>query len=303
MGLCGADDGSLLYLIMKILTMWLVCSQILCAGDIPTLHFNNELTWKQIFDSGFRPKHLPGLERNRCVCYDQEFILQFKDRELKFKLAKGRTAFGFFYDDFLSMVWHQGAEALTLEEGVWQAGEFKRLFDGYIIQEITMPRLIDPSGLVDAGNAENNLKVRVGEYLIWYGFDNSMRKDKPIIPHFYIVWSFPGRPSPRLKASGDVVRPPEGYEWYSLDPKVHTPDPGSDLEPLSELEMELFPNPEIEIPVKETPVLEADEAEDKSPDKPQDGTDVSRLNWWMIGILGMIIAAVLFWFMRSKSNP
>ena len=194
--------------------------------EVPTLRFDKGgVTWRQILDSGFRPKHLPGLERNTCVCYDQELLLQFKDREPKFKLDKGRINFGFFYDDFLQMVWHQGADPITLEEGKRRAADFKRVFDGYIIQEITMPRLIDPSGLVDAGNGENNVKVRVGEYLIWYGFDNSMRKDKPIIPHFYITWNFPGRPSPRLKDSGDVVRPPKGYEWYSLDPKVSTPDP------------------------------------------------------------------------------
>lgn len=125
------------------------------------------------------------------------------------------------------MIWHQGAEAITLEEGKKRADKFRTVFDGFIAQEISMPRLIDPSGLVDAGNDENNIKARVGEYLIWYGFDNSMRRDKPLIPHFYIAWSFPGQPDHRSKDPRDVVRPPAGYEWYSLDPKVDTPDPGS----------------------------------------------------------------------------
>ncbi len=85
------------------------------------------------------------------------------------------------------MLWFQGSEAITLDEGRRRAAEFRRMFDGYIVQEITMPYLIDPSGLVEAGNDNNNVKVRVGEYLIWYGFDNSMGKTKPIIPHFYIA--------------------------------------------------------------------------------------------------------------------
>ena len=280
---------------MKTIILWLVCSQFLWAADIPTLHFNDRITWKQIFDSGFRPKHLEGLERNRCVCHSRDFLLQFKDREPKFKLDKGSIDFGFFYDDFLQMVWHQGADSITLEEGKRRADEFRKVFDGYIIQEITMPRLIDSSGLVDAGNDENNVKVRVGEYLIWYGFDNSLGKVRPIIPHFYITWNFPGRPDVRLKDSGDVVRPPKGYEWYSLDPKVTTPEPGSTPETL--------PAAEVKVPQKETSALPKIETKIVQPETPETVEDDSRLRWWLISILGFIIAVMLVWYWKSKSTP
>jgi hypothetical protein len=193
--------------------------------------------------------------------------------------------------DFLSTVWHQGAEAITLEEGSRRADEFRKVFEGYIVQEMTMPSLIDPNGLVDAGNDVNNVKARVGKYRITYGFDNSMRKDKPIIPHFYITWSFPGKPDSRTKDSGDVVRPPKGYEWYSLDPKVSTPDPGSKPETLL--------SQEIIIPKKENPALSNDEANNIHPERTKDEKDESRLGWWLIGILGFIIASLLVW--RRKS--
>ena len=55
------------------------------------------------------------------------------------------------------MIWHQGAEAITLEEGKLRADAFRQVFDGYIVQEMTMPNLIDPSGLVAAGNDKNNI--------------------------------------------------------------------------------------------------------------------------------------------------
>lgn len=267
--------------------------QILSAGEIPTLRFDDRLTWKQVFDFGFRPKHLEGLERNTCVCNNQSFWVQFKGRELKFRVENGRVSFSFLYDDFLSMVWHQGAEAITLEEGKRRADAFREVFDGYIVQEITMPSLIDPSGLVDAGNAENNIEARIGEYVIWYGFDNSMRKDKPIIPHFYIAWSFPGKPDSRTKDTGDVVRPPKGYEWYSLDPKVNTPDPESAPEPL--------PDPEIKISRKETPALPMVEAKIPQPENPKAVNDESRWGGWLIGIFSFIIAAVIVWRCKSKS--
>jgi hypothetical protein len=279
---------------MKAFLLWLICSTVLSAADIPTLHFEDRITWKQIFDFGFRPKHLEGLERNTCVCQNQSFWLKFKNRESKFKVEVGRVRFSFFYDDFLSMLWHQGTEAITLEEGSRRAAEFRKVFDGYVVQEITMPRLIDPSGLVDAGNDENNVKVRVGEYRITYGFDNSMRKDKPLIHHFYITWSFPGMPDSRLKDSRDVVRPPKGYEWYSLDPKVITPEPGSKAEAL--------PLPEQEVPGQKRPDPPNSGVETKPPEKPKGLTSESRLGWWVIGILGSIIAAVLTWRWKSKST-
>jgi hypothetical protein len=194
--------------------------------EVPTLRFDEAgITWKQVFDAGFRPKHLEGLETDSCVSHNQSFLLQFQDRELSFKINRGRILFHLEEDDFINMIWHQGADSITLEEGKRRADLFREVFNGFIVQEITMPRLIDPSGLVDANNDENNIKARVGKYLISYGFDNSMGKVKPIIPHFYITWSFPGRPDKPPRKVRAPVKPPSGYEWYSLDPKAVTPDP------------------------------------------------------------------------------
>ena len=277
-----------------IILFGLIYGQVVFASEIPTLRFDDRITWKQIFDSGFRPKHLEGLERNTCVSQNQSFWLQFQDREPKFKLNRGSVDFNFSYDDFHQMIWHQGAEAITLEEGKHRADEFRKVFDGYIIQEITMPPLIDPSGLVDAGNDENNVKARVGEYLIWYGFDNSMGKVKPIIPHFYIAWNFPGRPDSRSKDSGDVVRPPKGYEWYSLDPKVNTPDPG----------VTLGPEPETVKPAVASEISEVANEVVAAENPPVADTEMGRGRW--IGLLAflIIVGTILFRkFALSKSGP
>jgi|GEM_PF-6090044 len=277
---------------IRIILSLLICSPILSAAEIPTLKFDDKISWKQIFNFGFRPKHLEGLERNTCVSQNQSFWLQFKNRESKFKLERGSIDFTFLYDDFLTLIWHQGAEPITLEEGKRRSDEFRKLFNGYIVQEISMPNLIDPSGLVDAGNDENNVKARVGEYLIWYGFDNSLGKEKPIIPHFYIAWSFPGRPDMRGKDSGDVVRPPKGYEWYSLDPKVNTPDPGTTPDKL--------PAPEtkdlIETPKEaaEKPNTDSSKISD-SPDEPK-----SSFLRWMVG--GFVLLAILLLFKTWKGK-
>ena len=274
---------------MKFIVLLLVSGQMLFASETPVLRFDDSITWKQIFDFGFRPKHLVGLESHMCVCQDQSFWVQFKEREPKFKVESGRLAFSLFHDDFLSMVWHQGGEAITLEEGRRRSDEFRKVFAGYIVREITMPRLIDPSGLVEAGKDENNIKARVGKYRITYGFDNSFAKVKPIIPHFYITWSFPGMPDARLKEVTDVVRPPKGYEWYSLDPKVITPDPGSKTRTLAE--------PEIKAPEMENPNLPRVEVKEQYP-KDLEIVDKDKRWAWILGLIGGLL--VIAWAVIRK---
>jgi mRNA-degrading endonuclease RelE of RelBE toxin-antitoxin system len=266
-----------------VLTAWIL-THLVCVAEIQTLRFDDEITWKQIFDFGFRPKHLEGLERNTCICQNQAFWVEFKGRKEKFKVEQGRLSFSFLHNDFLSMVWHQGSEAITLEEGKQRADEFRKVFDGFIVQEITMPHMIDPSGLVDAGNDENNIKARVGEYRISYGFDNSMEKVKAIIPHFYITWSFPGMPDSKLKDRGDVVRPPKGYEWYSLDPKVNTPDPGSESETITESKTKVLEEETSDLPsvgYKDT--------------HPKDSKTVDKdIRWgWIVCLISVLLVIVL----------
>jgi hypothetical protein len=208
------------------------------------------------------------------------------------KSLNGRVAFTFSDGDFLEMVWHQGTEAITLEEGKLRAGEFRKVFDGYIVKEITMPPLIDPSGLVDAGNAENNIEARIGEYVIWYGFDNSFGTKKPIIPHFYITWSFPGMPDTKPKDVRDVVRAPKGYEWYSLDPKVNTPDPVAALSSLSGPESKDLP--------QNSPLIPRKERRRNLMELQQTSAQGTPWGWWVA--LGTVLIAVVVWFIRKLMN-
>jgi hypothetical protein len=277
---------------MRFILVLLMCISISDAKEIPILRFDNVITWKQIFDSGFRPKHLEGLEDQKCVCENQSFWVQFKGRDLKFKIENGRVAFNFLHDDFLALVWHQGIEAITLKEGQNRADEFRKVFDGYIVKEITMPRLIDPSGLVDANNAENNIEARIGEYVIWYGFDNSFGTVKPIIPHFYIAWSFPGRPDVKLKDADDVVRPPKGYEWYSLDPKVNTPDLGVALSSSSDSG--------IKEPPQNSPGIPRQERRRNLPESQTIAGQNTPWGWW-VGLLA-VVTAVVIWISKKLIN-
>lgn len=262
------------------------------AGEIPVLRFDDSVTWKQIFDDGFRPKHFESLESDTCICPNQSFWVQFKNRDLKFKIENGRIDFSFSRGDFLTLMWHQGVEAITLEEGRIRTNEFRKVFDGYIVQEMIMPPLIDSSGLVDANNDENNIKARVGKYLIWYGFDNSFGTKKPIIPHFYVAWNFSGMPDIKPKDLGDVVRPPKGYEWYSLNPKVNTPDP--------KVEPSHSPEPELKNQTQKTGVIPREEKRRNLPESQKLTLQTTHWGWW-VGLLTIFIA-VVGWITNKLKN-
>jgi hypothetical protein len=277
---------------MRMMFVILLVVSRLHASEIPTLHFNNSITWKQIFDFGFKPKHFEGLERDTCICKNQSFWVKFKEREVKFKVEKGNINFTFIHDDFLTLIWHQGVEAITLKEGEMRANEFRKVFNGYIVKEITMPRLIDPSGLVDANHAENNIEARIGEYVIWYGFDNSFGTEKPIIPHFYVAWSFPGKPDVKLKDVDDIVRPPKGYEWYSLDPNVNTPDLGVALSSSSDSETKELP--------QKSPAIPRQERRRNLPESKTIAGQNTPWGWW-VGLFG-VVTAVVVWFIRKLMN-
>lgn len=118
----------------------LLAIETVSSKEVPVLKFDEKITWKDVFDYGFRPKHLEGLARKQCVCPQTEFWIEFKGRDSRFKVERGRTSFSFKYDDFLTMVWHQGEQPISLAEGKRRAEEFSKVFDGYVVQEMTLPR-------------------------------------------------------------------------------------------------------------------------------------------------------------------
>ena len=203
----------------------ILVSGICTASPVITIDKETGVSWKSLFDAGFRPKHQPRIERRNTLWFGRSFGSRVGDDGEVFDLTSGRLLIEIQTDATVRLIWHQSDKKISFEEGRRRADAFRRAFEPYITQEITMPRPLDPSGTIDAGNQENNVEARVGEWVIWYGFDVSYVASEPLIPHFYIVHKFPGQKLPRVANMKDRVVPPEGYEWYSLDPAVDTPDP------------------------------------------------------------------------------
>jgi hypothetical protein len=195
------------------------------AAD-PVLRFPDGLSWKDVFDSGFRPKHLGGLERTTCVCQDQRFTLEMSGTGKGFLLDTGRLSFRLLSDDSVGVFWHSGWTPISLEEGERRLQAFREWVGEENLKEKgQVPPVIDPnSGIVNA-ETEYHAKARIGQFAVTYGFAASFRKEAPLMPHLHMALiPLPGKSTPPARRK--IVEPPAGYEWYSLDPKIDTPEPG-----------------------------------------------------------------------------
>ena len=85
-------------------------------GADPVIRFPEDIAWKAIFDIGFRPKHVSGLELDSCRIVDQPFQLQFKGKPELFTLDRGLLTFQFKADNEIRMIWHQSTVPVSMEE-------------------------------------------------------------------------------------------------------------------------------------------------------------------------------------------
>ena len=206
---------------------FLLAGGLLGKEPIPTLHFPEGISWKGVFDAGFRPKHLVGLERDRCVVNGLQFYFKLGEKD-PFLLDAGRISFELMADERVRIFWHQEDNPITMQEGRRRLDDFYGLIkDGEKVYEGRLPPVVDRATMQIDPDYRWDTSANFGEYTLIYGFDASFNREKPLIPHFYITYSPPGMPDFPIRRH--TVEPPEGYEWYSLDPNVDTPDPGSEV--------------------------------------------------------------------------
>ena len=248
------------------------------AAD-PILRFPDGITWKGIFDCGFRPKYVGGLELQTCRVTDQSLQFKFKENPELFALDRGLLTFDLRSDDSIRMIWHQSGVPVSMEEGRQRLEQFEKLVAGHITQKGRMPVVVDKTTASLSTGSEFESIAQIDGYWISYGFNSSFIKQTPLIPHFYVTLREPVMGG--LPPSDKIVTPPEGYEWYSLDPKIDTPAPGI-RRPMNEAERPAV----VERPRPE---------EQKKRSETQEAADKSGFNpLWLIAVLGgvLIVAAV-----------
>ncbi len=195
------------------------------AGRNPPvqLAFPNGISWKAVFDAGFRPKHLPGLERKKAECVDQGVMFTFRQQP-GFELDKGRLMFELQSDDSIRIIEDVSRVPISMEDAEKRLKAFHALFASELRKKGSVPPLMDKARGGVMALSDYYAMAEDEGYTIHYGFTGSFQPKTPLLPVFMIALRHSMK-APPLPIRRKVVEPPAGYEWYSLDPKVSTPDP------------------------------------------------------------------------------
>jgi hypothetical protein len=196
-----------------------------CSPAAPLdFRFPDDISWKSVFDRGFRPKHVSGLEHTNAECIDQEVNLYFGGG-LPFRLDRGRVVFELQIDESLRIVEHVSRVPVTMEEGKRRFDLFHEMFDGNIIKQGVMPPIVEPEYGRVMTISDQAAIAEVDGLIISFRFTSAMNPRTPLIPMLMISKKYSMK-DPQLPTRRKTVEPPQGYEWYSLDPRVDTPAPG-----------------------------------------------------------------------------
>ncbi|MEY3896665.1 MAG: hypothetical protein RLZZ214_2185 [Verrucomicrobiota bacterium] len=261
-------------------------------ADTPVLTYPQKFTWRGVFDCGLRPKHHPGLERKKTECIDQGLTILTSENGEPFKLDSGRLSIELMHDNRIRLLMHISRVPIAMEEGKRRQDLFRSLVQPHLTRTGSMPVIMDEKSGAVMATSDNSVTARMKNLRISYGFTPSFQKAKPLIP-ILMISTHPaiGEDSPPIRRK--IVEPPAGYEWYSLDPKVSTPDPGSTPETL--------PAPEVKVPEKETLALPKVEAKNIQQENPKTEKDQSRLGWW-IGLFCLLLVVMVAAFRKFGSG-
>jgi len=187
-----------------------------------SLVFPDGLSWKAVFDAGFRPKHLPGLERRKVECVEQAISFTFRQQPA-FELDAGRLMIELQSDDSIRIIEHVSRVPISRQEAEGRLKAFRALFPGLMRKGGSVPPLMEEGSGGMMALSGYYAMAEEGGYTIHYGFTSSFRPETPFLPVFMIAKRH-DMTARSLPIRRKVIEPPLGYEWYSLDPEVSTPD-------------------------------------------------------------------------------
>lgn len=283
-------------ILRKILTIgvFLVAASLSANSATPELVFPSGVSWKEIFDSGLRPKHIAGLESDRAECRDQQLDFRFKESPL-FHLDEGRLMFELRSDDSIRIIEHISSVPITMEEGRKRMKEFHDLFTTELKRAGSVPPLMDPERGGVAATSDFYAAAEDQGYTIHYGFTGSAHPVTPLVPVFMIALRH-RMDVPDLPIRRKTVEPPEGYENHDMTPVSY-----AELASAA-LEEEQRKNGREIMPEQKTDVEQTEKPSQSASAKISDIPNESKSSFlrWMVG--GFVLLAILLLFKTWKGK-
>lgn len=206
------------FLIYNILTCLLVTS--LFGGPNNFLVVDGGLiTWKDIFEAGFKPKQLQRLE-DSAVCYDQTFTLFNKKNKGSMNLVKGRTKFSFFPENQLKTIWHSSSHSINRNQVLEMVQGFEAVFSRHITREFNAPDEIYDPQKYPYGLPKYKIVALINGHKFILSFRHVSGFPESFTPHFvyYIDGALKLTKSNSTNSRDNPVQPPQGYEGYDISP-------------------------------------------------------------------------------------
>ena len=224
-------------------------------------------------------------------CRNQPLRFELEGSSEPFILDPGRLSIELMFDDGVRHFMHTSYVPVTMEEGEKRLENFREMFKGYLVRRGSMPPIMEERTGRIMTTGEQFAVAKIRNHVFYFGFNASVQKEKPLLPRFQLGWHpSPGEDSPPIRRK--IVAPPAGYEWYSMDPKVHTPYPGSEAKPETandlpptESRRERGPRPEPAGPARSVTAV-------MNSDRP--------FRWVAWILLALAVPGVLIWRWRSR---
>jgi hypothetical protein len=187
----------------------------------PVVVFDNGFDWKQIFDTGLRPRHQNGGNTSCRVWNQPSFILKIKGLEGQMNFGKGNLSIDFDYKEKICGFSYFDAEAIDMEEGARRAEQLTKWLKPYIIHEMQMPRYVEGT-YVDANVSSARLVAQMGEYRFSYRFVDTASPTKQLRGEFSVYHAFPGQQIEGFIPIDRKIKPPPGYEDWDMTEIIPT---------------------------------------------------------------------------------
>ena len=208
----------------KITAFFLLILAYTSVAEPPTLIFDKGFSWKQVFDAGFRPKHIAG-GSIMCNCIEQEFYLEINGLDGNIYFNKGTLTFYFNHKEELKAVEYIGNKAINMAEGKKLSDDLTLFFGNYVTHPMRMPRYIE-GNYVDATGTHSYLNAEIDNYRFRYRFLDTASAVNQLMPKFFIDENQRGRPAePDFIPVNRKIKPPPGYEDYDMTEVRRLPDP------------------------------------------------------------------------------
>jgi hypothetical protein len=275
-----------------LITLAYALSGSLCV-EARELSFPDNFTWKGIFDQGFRPKQLSGLEHSKAVIYDQGLILKYKD-EQGFVIGRGRLTISLLPDDRIRFLSLTQKEAISLEDAQKKLDLFHEIFGDSLKSKGTVPKVIEErSQTLDMLSAKNAWAISNG-HNVKFGFERSYGKRGWVMPSLLIGRRGLGDEPMIQRIRRHDITPPEGYEDYDISPKGTSPK-REDVNRENTAKVDEKPDLKATNPIKEK--LGPDSKKQTQSAEEDASQSSSSWFWFVVGacVIGVLIVLVKLW--------